>query len=170
VDGYARYVQAALASENPDEVSRLIRNVDPNRAYTRGWVWYLVDSTMNLGYQAGNEQFKLTWWKYKLEFLANAILDIKLHTANMSEDEARDLLRRQVFLEAGAVESALRRIQLSPTEATLSFVGAKEWQVAREGYQEATTDFSLQSFHGKALRAGAMPAAELVYATTMETR
>jgi hypothetical protein len=166
VDGYARFAQAALAADNDNETFKLVRNVDGNRAYVRGFVWYTVDSTIGDGFQGRGDQFQMTWWKYKLEQLASAILDIRLHAMDMPVEEARTLLERQVFMESGAVSSAVRRIQLSPTENTLAYVGGKQWQRVREKYQEATTDFSLQSFHGKALRAGTMPGDELVYITT----
>ena len=166
VDGYARFVQAALAAEGENPTDRLVRNVDGNSAYTRGFVWYTVDSTIADGYQGRGDQFQMTWWKYKLEQLASAMLDIRLHAMDMSVEDARTMLERQVFMERGSIESAVRRIQLSPTDNTLSYVGAKQWQLVRQTYQEATQDFSPQSFHGKALRAGAMPGDELVYITT----
>lgn len=163
IDGYARYAQAVLSAQVEGRNNRLIRNVDPNLGYTRGWVWYLVESTIDLGYQAGDPEFKLNWLKYKLEFLASCILDIKLHAMDMPLDEARQLLRREVFMEQGAIESAVQRIQMNPTNAVLAYVGSKQWLEVKEAYQEETTDFSLQSFHGKALTSGPMPTAELVY-------
>ncbi len=163
IDGYARYVQAVLSAQVEGQTNRLIRNVDPNQGFTRGWVWYVVESTINLGYQAGNQQFKLNWLKYKLEFLASCILDIKLHAQNMPVEEARELLRTKVFMEGGAIESAVQRIQMNPTNQVLAYVGAKQWLVVKDGYQEETTDFSLQSFHGKALSSGPMPPAALIY-------
>jgi uncharacterized protein (DUF885 family) len=166
VDGYARFVQAALAAEGENPVYRLVRNVDGNRAFVRGFPWYMIDSTIADGYQGRGGQFQLVWWKYKLEQLASAMLDIKLHTGDMSEDDAETMLERQVFMETGAIAGTLRRIQLAPTDATLAYVGARQWQLIRRSYQEATQDFSPQSFHGKALRAGAMPGDEVVYITT----
>ncbi len=163
IDGYARYAQAVLSAQVEGENNRLIRNVDPNLGFTRGWVWYLVESTIDLGYQSGNQEFKLNWLKYKLEFLASCILDIKLHAMDMPLEEAREMLRRQVFMEAGAIESAVQRIQLNPTNAVLSYVGSKQWLEVKDAYQEETTDFSLQSFHGKALTSGPMPPPELIY-------
>ena len=165
IDGLARFIQTSLSAQQENVNSRLLRNVDPNRAYTRGWVWYLIDTTMGEDYASG-PQFNLNWYKYKLEFLANALLDIRLHTANLSVEEARTMLERQVFIAAGAIDSAIRKLQLAPTDAAMSFLGAKEWVRTREFYQETTTDFSFQSFHGKALRAGPMPASELSYLTT----
>ncbi len=167
VDAFARYVQAALSRTGiPDTTTRLIRNVDGNRAYTRGWAIYVIDSTMDLGFNSGDNQFKMNWLKYKLEFLASAILDIKLHTQNMPVDEAETMLQRQVFMETGAIASALRSIQLNPTDNALAYIGAQQWRRVRAAYQEATTDFSYSSFHGKALRAGPLPPKELVYVTT----
>ncbi len=163
IDGYARYAQAVLSAQVEGRENSLIRNVDPNLGFTRGWVWYLVESTIDLGFQSGDQEFKLNWLKYKLEFLASCILDIKLHAMDMPLDEARELLRRQVFMEAGAIESAVQRIQLNPTNAVLSYVGSKQWLEVKDAYQEETTDFSLQSFHGNALTSGPMPPAELIY-------
>lgn len=171
VDAFGSYLQSAIgATGDPDmtETSRLIRNVDGNRAYTSGWSYYTVDSTMEYGYHASDANFQLNWLKYKLEFLANAMLDIQLHTQNLSEQDARTMLQRQVFMETGAVASAVRTIQLNPTNSAIAYIGSKEWIRVRQAYQEETTDFSLGSFHGKALGAGALPAQELIYVTTRD--
>ena len=165
VDSFARYVQAVLSSSIEDQTSRLIRNVDPNQDYTRGWVWYVTDASMGLGFSRSDE-FNLTWLKYKLEFLASAILDIRLHAKGMSLDEAARLLDRQVFLEPEAIDGVMQAIRLRPTEFTTTYIGEKEWDRVREFYQEMTTDFSLTSFRTKALSAGPMPANELAYVVT----
>lgn len=163
LDGYAQYVASVLTGEVENEVSRLLRNVDPNQGYMKGWNWYLTDYSIELDYGAGSAEFKLNWFKYKLEVLASAILDIKLHTQNMSTGDAAEMLRREVFMEAGAVDSAVRNIQLNPTQAAITFIGSKEWLKIRQEYQDDTTDFSLTSFHGKALRVGPLPAHEVAY-------
>lgn len=171
VDAFGSYLQSAIsATGDPEmtETSRLIRNVNGNRAYTSGWSYYTVESTMEYGYHASDENFQLNWLKYKLEFLANAMLDIQLHTQNLSEQDARTMLQRQVFMETGAVASAVRTIQLNPTNSAIAYIGSKEWIRVRQAYQEETTDFSLGSFHGKALGAGALPAEELIYVTTRD--
>ena len=165
VDAFARYSQAAFSSSIEDKASRLLRNVDGNQGYTRGWVWYVTDTSMDLGFSKGDE-FNLTWYKYKLEFLAGTILDIQLHTKNMDLEEARRMLDRQVFMESGAISSALEGIQLRPTEFAMTYIGAKEWYRVREFYQEETTDFSLTSFHTRALSVGPMPAKEMAYSVT----
>jgi uncharacterized protein (DUF885 family) len=47
----------------------------------------------------------------------------------------------------------------------LQFFGWKEWLRVRDHYQNETQDFSLRSFHEKALRAGPMPFPDLGYVT-----
>ncbi len=168
-DALARYLQSAVAATGDPEMTettRLIRNVDGNHAYTAGWNVYAVESVMDYGYNSGNQNFQLNWLKYRLEFLANAMLDIKLHTQNMSEQDAETMLQRQVFMEAGAVSSAVHTIQLNPTQSAIAYIGSKQWLRVRNRYQEVTTDFSLGSFHTKALSQGPLPPAEMVYLTT----
>lgn len=169
VDAMARYLQSAVAATgNPEmlETSRLLRNVNPNRAYVSGWGMYLVNTTMDEEFNGSNANFQLNWLKYRLEFLANAMLDIKLHTQNMSVEEAESFLQRQVFMEAGAVSSAVRNIELNPTSSAIAYIGSKQWLRVRTRYQEITTDFKFSSFHQKALSAGPLPPAEMVYLTT----
>lgn len=169
VDALARYLQSAVAATgDPDmsEATRLVRNVNGNRAYISGWSMYLATSTMDEDFNKSSQNFQLNWLKYKVEFLASAILDIKMHTQNMSVDEAETMLQRQVFMEAGAVSSAVRSIQLNPTNFAIAYIGSKQWLRVRTRYQEITTDFKFSSFHSKALGAGALPPAELVYLTT----
>jgi uncharacterized protein (DUF885 family) len=159
---------AVAATGDPEmtETTRLIRNVNPNRAYISGWSMYAVNTTMDEDFNGDNQNFQLNWLKYKLEFLASAMLDIKLHTQNMSVEDAENMLQRQVFMEAGAVSPAVRSIQLNPTSFAIAYIGSKQWLRVRTRYQEITTDFSVSSFHQKALSAGPLPPAELVYLTT----
>jgi len=168
-DALARYLQSAVAAAgDPDmtEETRLVRNVNGNRAYVSGWSMYLVNSTMDEDFNKGNQNFQLNWLKYKVEFLASAMLDIKMHTQNMSVEEAETMLQRQVFMEAGAVSSAVRSIRLNPTNSAIAYIGSKQWLRVRTRYQEITTDFQFSSFHSKALGAGPLPPAELVYLTS----
>ena len=69
-------------------------------------------------------------------------------------------------METGAVASAVRSIQLKPTDIAIAYIGSKQWLRVRTRYQEITTDFKFSSFHTKALSAGPLPPAELVYLTT----
>ena len=57
-------------------------------------------------------------------------------------------------------------LQLSPGDSAVAYFGAQEWQRVRQFYQQATTDFSLSTFHGKAMLIGPMPVDELAFLIT----
>ena len=99
--------------------------------------------------------------------IANAILDIRLHTKNMSDDEALELLRRQAFQESEEARGKLLRAKLTSAQLPLYYVGWRDWLRVRDHYQEETQDFRLVSFHDKALSQGPAPLVpELGYALT----
>ena len=69
-------------------------------------------------------------------------------------------------MESSASRALVRAIQINPSEATTTYLGWLSWQQLRAHYQETTQDFSLTSFHGKALRTGSMPVVEFSYAVS----
>ena len=156
---------ANQGAENTPELSRLLRAVFPNQVYAEGWAVYMTDALVKAGYQDGSDEFKLNWLKDKLRVQANAILDIRMHTKNMSDEEAEKLLRTRAFQEAEEVRAKILRAKLSSTQLSLYFHGAREWLRVRGLYQIETTDMSLTSFHNKALRGGATGMDELAYLT-----
>ena len=165
IDVLARFIQATLSAELENSDSRLLRNIDPNRSYTLGWPWRLLELMMAQDY-AASPQLQLAWRRYKVGLLARALLDIRLHTGDLSLDDARTLLERRAFLDPGAVDAAVRELQLTPTDAVMAWLGVGKWRQACEFYQETTTDFSLMRFHDRTLRAGPMPVVELTYLAT----
>jgi uncharacterized protein (DUF885 family) len=81
----------------------------------------------------------------------------------MSDAEAEELLTRQAFQESEEVRGKILRAKLSSAQLPLYYHGMKQWLRVREHYQQETQDFSLSSFHDKALRTGALPMEELGY-------
>ena len=55
------------------------------------------------------------------------------------------------------------RAKLSSAQLPLYYHGMKQWFRVRNHYQQETQDFSLSSFHDKALRIGPVPMEELGY-------
>jgi uncharacterized protein (DUF885 family) len=100
--------------------------------------------------------------KWTLRSIANAILDVRMHTRNMSEQEALDLLMNDAFQERAEAEAKLLRAKLAYTQLPMYFVGLVEWQSIREAVERAEgSKFSLKSFHDRALGVGAIPLKEL---------
>jgi hypothetical protein len=161
IPGYA--LLGALASEMETAERKLVHYVNPLPAYVHGWPIYITESTVGAAY-SGDVDF--IWRKYRVQTIAAAIADIKMHTGELSADDAVTYLVRKAYMEASAARALVRSIQINPTSASIVFLGWQNWQRIREHYQETTQDFSPSSFHGKALRAGSMPPIEFSYAIT----
>jgi uncharacterized protein (DUF885 family) len=106
---------------------------------------------------------KLNANKIRLRAITNTILDIKMHTQNMSDDEATELLRRQAFQEAEEASGKVLRAKLSSAQLPMYWVGHQGWLKVRNHYQTVKQDYSLSSFHRNALVAGPMPFSALGY-------
>ena len=163
------YVQTEFSNEGHEglpKTRRILRSVYANGGYVEGWATYITDALVEAGYQNGKPEFQVSWLKHQLRVQANAILDIRMHAMNMSDEEAEELLRTKAFQEAEEIRGKIVRAKLSSAQLSLYYHGWKEWLRVREHYQTETTDFKLTSFHDKALREGPVPVpAELAYLT-----
>lgn len=161
------YTQLEWANRIEPESRRLLRVAYANDSYIEGWATYVTEMLVDNGYQNDSDELKLIWFKHLLRVVANAILDIRMHTKNMSDDEALEFLRRQAFQETEEARSKLLRAKLTSAQLPLYYVGWQDWLRVRDHYQEETQDFRLVSFHDNALSAGPIPLVpELGYAIT----
>ncbi len=161
IPGYA--LIGSLAADMESEESKLKHIVDPLPGFIHGWPIYITETTVGTAY-TGETDF--IWRKYKLQVIAAALVDLQMHTGEMTTGDAIQLLTRRAYMESSAARALVRSIQLNPARACTAYLGWKGWQKVRAHYQETTQDFSLTSFHGKALRVGAMPLIEFSYAVT----
>ena len=160
------YVQFELSSQGHpdlDPFHRTLRSVFANGPYIEGWATYVTEVVVSAGYQGESNEFQVNWQKLKLRALANAIIDIRMHTMDMSDEDAMTLMVDQAFQETEEAQAKLLRAKLTSAQLPLYYVGWKDWLKVRDHYQEETTDFSLSSFHDKMLRAGPAPLRELGY-------
>ena len=160
------YVQFELAGQGHpdlDPFHRTLRSAFANGPHVEGWATYVTEAIVNAGYQSNSNEFQVNWQKLKLRVLANAIIDIRLHTMNMSDEEAITLMVDQAFQEIEEAQGKLLRAKLTSAQLPQYYVGWKDWLKVRDHYQKETTDFSLSSFHDKTLRSGPAPLRELAY-------
>lgn len=161
IPGYA--LLGALASEMETDEKKLTHLVDPLPGFVEGWSIYITETTVGTAY-TGDVDF--IWRKYKLQTIAAAIVDLKMHAGDLSVSDAVRFLTRNAYMESSAARALARSIQVNPARAATAFLGWRGWQELRAHYQETTQDFSLTSFHGKALRTGSMPLVEFSYAVS----
>jgi len=152
------YVQFEYANRVTPEPRRLLRAIWGNGPYVEGWAVYATEMMLDEGYLDHSPELRLTFLKQALRVLANAILDVRLHTKAMTDDEALSLMIDQAFQEREEAKGKLVRAKLSSCQLPTYFVGWREWRRLRRAYQEDRgPDFSLAEFHRRALETGAVP-------------
>jgi len=157
------YIQFEHANNVEPKTRRLVRGVFGNTPYVEGWAVYITRVLAEEGYMAApgekvNPKLYLTMLKGELRAIANAILDVRMHTKNMSDQQAMDLMIQDTFQERTEAEQKLQRAKLTSAQLPTYFVGVTEWMRLRnEAREKEGAAFSLKRFHDRALAEGALP-------------
>jgi uncharacterized protein (DUF885 family) len=129
-----------------------------NGPYVEGWAEYGADVMTQVGYLDFNPKFRLVRLKISLRAVANTILDIRMQTMNMTDQEALDLMMKDTFQTQAEADGKLRRAKLSSTQLPTYFVGTRQWWTLRKKYEAAKgSAFTLEEFHDRALDQGPLP-------------
>jgi uncharacterized protein (DUF885 family) len=113
---------------------------------------------MDEGFLGNDPRFRLEMRKIRLRLLANAILDVRMQTMGMTDEQAMDLMTNDAFQTQAEAEGKLRRAKLSSTQLPTYYVGLREWLAFRKAYQDAAgKNFNLMKFHDAVLDEGPLP-------------
>jgi uncharacterized protein (DUF885 family) len=152
------YVQAEYANEVKPRSRLLLRNIFGNGPYIEGWAVYSQQLMAEQGYLGDTPGYRLTLQKQLLRVLANTILDVRLQTMGMTDQQALDLMTKSTYQEMEEATAKLQRAKLSSCQLPTYYAGYKGWLAVREHYQtKHAAGFSLKKFHESALREGAVP-------------
>ncbi len=152
------YVQAEHADDVQPPTRRVLRNLFGNGPYVEGWAEYGADVMTQEGYLDFSPKFKLVRLKIWLRAVANTILDIRMQTMNMTDQQALDLMTKECFQTQAEADGKLVRAKLSSTQLPTYFVGTRQWWSLRKKYQAAKgSSFTLEEFHDRALDQGPLP-------------
>ncbi|MGC9951227.1 MAG: DUF885 domain-containing protein [Bryobacteraceae bacterium] len=156
------YVQFEYANAIQPATRRLLRGIYGNTPYIEGWAQYATQTMLDEGFLDNSPELRLTFLKEELRVIANAMLDIRLHMLNMTDQEALDLMQKETFQEAEEATAKLQRAKLSSAQLPAYFVGWRGWLAVRDKYRQAKGGvFRLPDFHDAALKQGAVPLPEL---------
>ncbi len=151
------YVQFEYANAVQPVPRRLLRTIFSNGPYVEGWGVYAQQLMSDEGYLDNSKGLRLTFDKQILRVLANTILDVRLQTMGMTDQQALDLMIKDTYQEKEEATAKLQRAQLSSCQLPTYFVGWKGWLDVREAYKKAKgTAFSLKEFHERALKESAV--------------
>jgi len=152
------YIQFEHADDVQPVTRRLVRNLFGNGPYVEGWAEYIADVMTQAGFMDSSPKFRLMRMKVWLRATANTILDIRLQTMNMTDQQALDLMLQDCFQTQAEADGKLLRAKLSSTQLPTYFLGNRQWWELRKKYQAAKgSAFNLEDFHNRALDQGPLP-------------
>ena len=152
------YVQAEHANEIQPITRRLARGLFGNGAYGEGWAEYIAQVMMQQGFADNDPRYRISYLKVWLRGVGNAILDVRMQTMKMTDDQAMSFMMNDAFQTRAEAEGKLQRAKLSSTQLPTYYVGTSEWWRLRRAYEAARgKNFTLADFHDRALDQGALP-------------
>jgi uncharacterized protein (DUF885 family) len=148
------HLQALKAQENP----RPFRKVYNSPVFSEGWGLYTEELMYETGFFKKPELTRLTQLRLRLWRAARIILDVKLHTGQITYEDARQFLVDKVGFEASSTAGEVNIYIFRPSYAIAYVVGFAQIMELREEYkQRRGRDFDLREFHDQLLTQGAMP-------------
>jgi uncharacterized protein (DUF885 family) len=152
------YVQFEYANRIQPEPRRLLRAVFGSGTYVEGWAVYATELMVEQGYMDKDPEFELTWLKQELRAIANTILDIRMQTMGMTDDEALKLMTERTFQEREEATAKLQRAKLGSCQLPTYYAGFRAWRALSQSVRERDgARFHAGEFHARALAAGALP-------------
>jgi uncharacterized protein (DUF885 family) len=152
------YIQFEHLNSIQPERRRLLRSLFANGAYVEGWAEYIAQVMMDEGFLNNDPRFRLVMRKIRLRLLSNTILDVKMQTKGMTDEQALDLMTKDAFQTQAEADGKLLRAKLSSTQLPTYYVGLREWLAVRKAYQaKSGSSFDMLKFHDLVLDQGPLP-------------
>ena len=147
------YTQLVYSNQSPS----IIKSVLGNGAMIEGWAVYAERMMLESGYKNSDEMW-LMYYKFHLRATCNTILDISVHTKNMSKEDAIELMTREGFQQQAEADGKWKRATLSQVQLCSYYTGFNEIYELREMIKKKEgVKFSLKAFHEKFLSYGSAP-------------
>ncbi len=148
------YVQLAYSNRCPS----LVRKILWSGTFAEGWAVYTEQMMLDQGYGNGDLALRLNQLKFYLRAVLNAILDNKMHTANMTDEEAMKMLVGRGFQTEAEAVGKVARAKQSSTQLSTYFVGRTAFYRLRQSVERKQgSTFNLGKFHEAVLSHGTLP-------------
>ena len=128
------YLQLAWSNRTPN----LARSIFSSGMFAEGWAVYVTQVMMDVGYGDHEPALLLNHWKFYLRAITNALMDVGIHTAGMTERQAMDLMVGGGFQEEDEARAKWLRARLTSTQLSTYYLGALEmWDMEVEARRRA---------------------------------
>ncbi|HEU4402684.1 MAG TPA: DUF885 domain-containing protein, partial [Candidatus Polarisedimenticolia bacterium] len=154
------YVQYWYALRSP--IATVYKKIFSSGTFAEGWAVLAEHEMFDSGYAADEPENLLIHIKQCLRVPLNAILDARMHTTAMSDEEvdrwAMDQMQRFGFQEEAEAKGKLRRAKISSTQLSTYFVGYVELaDLLEEARHREGDQFRLRAFNERLLSFGTIP-------------
>jgi len=130
------YLQLAWSNRTPN----LARAVFGSGMFAEGWAVYVTQVMMDLGYGDFEPALMLNHWKFYLRAITNALMDVAIHTADMTETEAMELMVVGGFQEEDEARRKWLRARLTSTQLSTYYLGSiGMWEMEVEARRRAVS-------------------------------
>jgi uncharacterized protein (DUF885 family) len=151
------WVQFEYADDVQPASRRLLRNAFSNVPYAEGWGVYAQQMMSDEGYMNHSAALQLTFMKQMLRVLSNTIIDVRLQTKGMTDQQALDFMIKDAYQEKEEATAKLQRAQLSSCQLPTYYAGLKGWLAVRDDFkQRRGGSYSLRDFNERALKESAV--------------
>jgi uncharacterized protein (DUF885 family) len=145
-----------LAHANEFHAPTMVRAIFRSGTFIEGWAVYSEQLMAEQNY--GGPEVKMQQLKMRLRVICNAILDQSIHTGNMSEQQAMDLMMKEGFQQEGEAVAKWKRARLTSAQLSTYFVGASEHLDLRDKAKaKAGAGFDLKKYHDQVMSYGSPP-------------
>ena len=136
----------------------LARAVFGSGVFAEGWAVYVTQVMMDVGYGADDPALLLAHWKYYLRAATNTLMDIRIHTGTMTEEEAMSMMVDGGFQEQSEASEKWSRARLSSTQLCSYFLGGVEMtELEKEARRRAGDGFEWRPFLESVVSHGTPP-------------
>jgi len=148
------YLQLKMAARHP----RKVRALFGDGVYIEGWGTFCERLMLDLGW--GDSADRLAHLKKQLENIARTIVDIRVHTEEMTREEVLAFVEGEAFQEAQFASNMWTRAITSSPQLTSYFLGYSQVMGLYEDVRAAQGDaFELKAFMDGMMEVGPVPVA-----------
>jgi len=144
------YLQGAHS--NQFKAPTLVRAIFASGLFAEGWAVYTEKMMADAGF--GGPEVHMQQLKMRLRVIINAIIDQKIHTEGMTEQDAMALMMNEGYQEDGEAAGKWRRACLSSTQLSTYFVGSAEVEGIRAAYEAKNKKVDVQKMNDEIISFG----------------
>ena len=148
------HLQLVRSNKNPSIIRKLVES----SVFAEGWALYCEEMMYRQGFYPDDET-RLYQMKDGLWRAARVVIDVGLHTGEMSFDEGVDFLVDQAMIERTNAIAEVKRYTMTPTQPMSYSVGKMQIMDLLGAARTLKNDLDLKGFHDLLLDSGTIPPA-----------